>query len=404
MIPISQALAHILGTARLRPTILVPLDQAIGKILREPIYADRDFPPGNRVTMDGIAIQYASWEQGIRSFPVQEVQVAGAPAATLQDSASCLEIMTGAMHGPTVDTVIRYEDIRIEDRNGQQIAHIEIESIKPRQNVHFQGTDCHAEDLLMEPGLRISAPEIGIAASVGKANVLVSAPPRIAIISTGDELVDIPESPLPYQIRRSNSYTLQAALRELGVDTADLYHLVDSKELIRRELEKILATYDTVILSGGVSMGKADFVPVVLKELGVEKIFHKIAQRPGKPMWFGIRDQVTVFGLPGNPVSSFVSFHRYIQPWLWQSLGRIESPLPTAVLATDVEFRPALTYFMQVSIHSDPQGHLVATPEQGHGSGDHRNLLLCDAFLQLPPDRNAFSAGEVFPLIRYRKG
>lgn len=402
MIPVAQALAHILATARLRPATAVPLAEATGQILREPLTADRDFPPGNRVTMDGIIIRYADWKKGIRSFPVQEMQVAGTEPVTLLQPGTCIEIMTGAMHSSSADTVIRYEDLHIDVQNGQRIAQVMTETVRPRQNVHFQGTDATQGDLLMEPGRRIGPPEIGIAASIGKTHLLVSAPPRIAIISTGDELVDVSAAPLPYQIRRSNSYSLQAALREMHVPHTDCYHLADQKPLLMRELKQLLQDYDTLILSGGVSMGKADFVPSVLEELGVQCIFHKVAQRPGKPLWFGTMGEKTVFGLPGNPVSTFVSFYAYLRPWLLRCLGQTAAPSPVAVLTTDVQFLPPLTYYMQVKVSMDAQGRLLATPQQGHGSGDHGNLMHCDGFLQLPPDQTQFAAGEVFPLLPYR--
>jgi molybdopterin molybdotransferase len=219
------------------------------------------------------------------------------------------------------------------------------------------------------------------------------------VIATGDELVDVDKKPLPHQIRKSNSHALAAALHQLGCQ-ADLFHLVDDPKILEEKVGMILNKYELIILSGGVSKGKFDFVPQVLASLGVQKLFHQVNQRPGKPMWFGRSEKNIVFALPGNPVSTFMCFYRYVKPWLMKSLGSEERP-QLAVLAEDFTFTPDLTYFLQVKIQNE-NGKLMAYPIAGGGSGDFANLKEVDGFLELPLERSTFQAGESFPLILFR--
>ena len=224
----------------------------------------------------------------------------------------------------------------------------------------------------------------------------------LAVVSTGDELVEVGQEPLPHQIRMSNVYMLQAALREAGV-AADRFHLPDRQEDIANELRQILGRYDAVLLSGGVSMGKADYVPEVLAELGVQKLFYQVAQRPGKPFWFGQSPEgKVVFALPGNPVSTFVCFYKYVRPWLQASLSDKPAPTLAAVLAEDVSFAPPLTFFLTVKAEVALDGRLLAYPVRSGGSGDFASLLQADGFLELPPHLSVFKAGQAYPLIRFR--
>ena len=295
------------------------------------------------------------------------------------------------------DTVIRYEDLEI--KNGR--ASILIDEIKHQQNIHRQGTDRAAGTLIVPKGCKISAAEIGVAATVGKADLLVSKMPRVAIISTGDELVEVSEKPLAHQIRKSNVHNLAAMAGQWGI-AADLFHLLDEKEAIRTILSKVLKEYDALLMSGGVSMGKLDFLPEVLEELGVQKLFHKVSQRPGKPFWFGRTEGAFVFAFPGNPVSSFMCLNRYFRPWLKASLGLPAFAARYAVLGKDFFFRPDLTYFLQVKLESGKDGKWIAMPLEGKGSGDLANLVETDAFMELPKGRKEFKKGEVFPVFVYR--
>jgi len=372
----------------------VSLERANGRTLAEEINADRDLPPFNRATMDGVVIAFKSFENGQRDFIIKGIQAAGQPQQTLIDHAKCFEIMTGAPLPKGTDSVIQYESIVIENKVAKVSG-----SVEKNQNVHRQGSDAKQGEVLLSKGFKISPAEVAMLASVGKSEVSVIKYPTAAVISTGDELVEVHQTPLPHQIRKSNSYMLAAALDELGCK-ADLFHLIDDEKEIKEKLAAILSKYELIILSGGVSKGKFDFIPQALESLHVKKLFHQVSQRPGKPMWFGQSEKNTVFGLPGNPVSTFACFHRYVKPWLTKSFGN-QRQKQSAILAEDYSFTPKLVYFLQVKIQNE-NGKLMAYPFSGGGSGDFANLKDVDGFLELPLNQSEFQKGESFPLILFR--
>jgi molybdopterin molybdotransferase len=395
MISVSEATAIILSHSIETGEQEISIQEGCGRILREEVFADRDFPPFDRVAMDGIAINFESWMKGVRQFPVEDIQAAGQQPKRLTQAEACMEVMTGAMLPIGTDTVIRYEDLEIKDRKATLL----IKEVQKGDNLHRQAQDAKRSDLLLSPGIKISPAEIALMASVGKKKISVASFPKTAIISTGDELVPVDLIPLPYQIRRSNSYALQASLLELGC-TADQYHIPDQPEMLETEVRKILAHYELIMFSGGVSKGKFDFVPQTLERNGIQKRFHQVSQKPGKPMWFGTSSKHVVFALPGNPVSTYMCFYRYIKPWLMKSLGgQIERK--TAVLAKDFTFKPALTYFLQVSVQNE-KGQLLAYPKAGGGSGDFANLKDVHGFIELPAESSEFKAGQVFDYYSFR--
>ena len=352
--------------------------------------------------MDGVAIQFASYHHGEDFFEIEGIQLAGALPLTLKRADSCLEVMTGAMLPHQTNTVIRYEDLKLVERKGRRYAYILEAPKAPYQHVHRQGSDRRAADLLIPAGTLLGPAEIAVAATVGKTLLKVVRPPRVAIISTGDELVDIAQTPAPHQIRQSNAFMLQAALRAQQV-AGDIYHLADDQQLIESGLAQLLQTYEVLILSGGVSKGKADFVPGVLSQLGVTQLFHEVAQKPGKPFWFGRSAGGTVvFALPGNPNSTFLCYYRYVRPWLLKTLGTRPGMNRHAILREEVSFKPNLTYFLPVKVSEAASGMLQANPIKHGGSGDLAAMLEADGFLELPPKQSYFAAGDVYPFIRFR--
>ena len=185
---------------------------------------------------------------------------------------------------------------------------------------------------------------------------------------------------------------------------ASKLHLKDDKKIMIRELQKKLNENDVLIFSGGVSKGKADYLPGVLEELQVKKLFHRVKQRPGKPFWFGIhKGHTLIFAFPGNPVSTFVGFYRYFLPWFRKSLFLPHDTSVRAKLATDFSFKPDLTYFLQVKVKVNKDGEIEAFPVPGRGSGDLANLVSCDGFMELPALKSEFKAGETYPLIFFRE-
>ena len=409
MISVIQALQTVLNSAQDLGFEEIPFLKSVGRILKEVIFADRDFPPFNRVSMDGIVIDYNSFKNGQKSFKIEGIQAAGSAQIALKDSKNCIEVMTGAVAPKNANTVVRYEDVTIE--NG--IATLNIDGISEGQNIHTKGKDGKSGDLLIQKNTIISAAEIGVLATVGKAFVKVARQPRVMIVSTGDELIGVAEIPLTHQIRRSNVFTLVSLLERLHV-SSETSHIKDNKAILKSKIATYLKEYDVLLFSGAVSKGKYDFLPEVFEELIVEKLFHKVAQRPGKPFWFGrekaiVKNDVSsnnhqnntiVFGFPGNPISTFVNCLAYFYPWYYKSVG-LEVKEETAILAKDINFKPNLAYFLQVKLENK-KGQLMAFPILGNGSGDLASLVHTDAFIQLPDNKSEFKKGGVYPIIRYR--
>ena len=396
MISVEEAKNIILNATQNFGVEEIPFIKSVGRILKEDIVADRDFPPFNRVSMDGIAVDFNVFQNGQRAFKIEAIQPAGSPQITLQNKENCLEVMTGAVLPNNTNVVIRYEDVVI--KNG--VASIQVNEVKELQNIHQKGKDRKSGDVLIDKNKVISAAEIGVLATVGKSNIKVAKLPKVIIISTGDELVKVTANPLPHQIRRSNVFTLVSLLERLNI-SSETDHITDDKPILKQKIVNYLKQFDVLLFSGAVSKGKFDFLPEVFTELGVEKLFHKVTQRPGKPFWFGQTENCKIFAFPGNPNSTFVNCLAYFYPWYYQSVG-VEVQEETAILKEDVTFKPNLTYFLQVQL-SDKFGHLLATPIQGNGSGDLASLVNADAFIQLPKtEKSLFKQGENFPIIRYR--
>ena len=393
---VNEALESILNTSTNFGVEDVKFLKSNGRILKEDIVADRDFPPFNRVSMDGIAITSEAFNKGQRNFKIEGIQAAGSEQLTLQDSMNCIEAMTGAILPKNTNVVIQYELLQIN--NG--VASINLDEVKHFQNIHLKGLDRKQGDILIPKNTVISPAEIGVFATVGKTTVKVAKQPKVMIISTGNELVGVSENPAEHQIRRSNVFTLVSLLEKLNIK-AETAHITDDKELLLNKIESFLNDYDVLLFSGAVSKGKFDFIPEVLDSLGVEKLFHRVKQRPGKPFWFGKKGSKTVFAFPGNPVSTFASCLKYFYPWYYKSVGLSPENKQQAILSENFYFKPDLTYFLQVKV-AQKEGQLLATPIKGRGSADLANLIDSDAFLELPDDRSNFTKGEVFPLINYR--
>lgn len=399
MVNVAEAEQIILAQVKEYGAELIPFDQAIGRVLAEDIKADRDLPPCNRVTMDGIAINYSAFETGTRSFNIKGTIAAGDTPIEINNSNQCVEIMTGAALPDSTDTVVRYEDVDIQ--NG--IATITTDALKKGQNQHRKGKDKKQGDVVAPANQYVDATLISMAASVGKELLLVKKLPKVVIVSTGDELVAVTAQPNPYQIRHSNNHTVKATLQQYCIN-ADLLHIPDEPAITKEKISQCLEQYDVIILSGGVSMGKFDYVPQVLDELQVTKHFHKVKQRPGKPFWFGTHaNGARVFAFPGNPVSTFMCLHRYFIPWLEASLGIPLKPSAHAMLNEDLNFAAPLQYFAQVKLNISEQGQLLATPIEGNGSGDFANLLDSDAFMELPFEKSNFKKGEVYTVWPFKK-
>jgi len=372
------------------PTERVPLERAQGRVLREQLVAERDQPPFDRVTMDGIAIDSAALANERRQFKLRGIQGAGAEAIPLGDAEHCVEIMTGAMLPPDADTVVPVERISC---NAEIVTLEEGYAPDPGQFIHRTGSDHAAGQPLLQPGCVIGATEMAVLTITGKTDIEVARWPDIAVISTGDELVDAGKPLEPFQIRSSNGHAIVAALEKRGCRSNRRAHLLDDPTQLRESIGRMHEDHDVLILSGGVSMGKYDYVPQIMDELGVELVFHKILQRPGLPMWFGVSAAgKPIFALPGNPVSTLVCTIRYVLPAIRRAMGARE-PTHALQLAEPVHFAPDLTCFLPVQLTHAATGAVLAQPKPTNTSGDFISLAGTDGFVELPRGRDDFSAG-----------
>jgi molybdopterin molybdotransferase len=381
------------------PIESLPLAQCAGAVLRENVYAERDQPPFDRVAMDGIAVDSSTVRSGTRTLKIQAMQAAGEAPLTLESRSACIEVMTGAMLPSGCDAVVPVEQIEVANREARIAPSV---SMEPWLNIHRRGSDKRQGSLLLSAGVRLSAPEVAIAAGAGMARVRVSLHPAVVVISTGNELVEPGEPILPHQIRRSNAYGVVAALRRQGFQRVADDHVLDDASELKERLKFHLDTHDVLILSGGVSMGKLDLVPQVLEDLGVRMIFHKVEQRPGKPLWFGIAHSgPAVFALPGNPVSTLVCLARYVIPALFSAMGQSGAGCEKIALAEPVQVNSRLAYFLPVRIEIDEWGRAWAQPRPTNGSGDFTALAGTDGFVELPPGPNTYAKGFVTRLYRW---
>jgi molybdopterin molybdotransferase len=376
--------------SRLTPpsTSLLPVADALGHILAQEIRTDREYPPFNRSTRDGYAVRAGEATKDSTLRCVGEIKAGDTVCAPLEPG-TCIQIMTGAAVPPGADAVVMIEFTR---RAGDSVTFDR--ETQPGQNFVPQGSEARANDLILQPGLRLGFAELAIAAQVGAANLLCNQKPRVAILSTGDEVVPITEMPGPFHIRNSNSVSLAAQVRLAGGQPVPLGNALDRVDDLSAKIELGLQ-HHILVLSGGVSMGKYDLVETVLKSFGAEFLFDAVAIRPGKPAVFGRCRSKLVFGLPGNPVSTMVTFQLFVTPAIDLLSGAAARPLPllNATLSQPLHEKPGLTHFLPARLEwaaAEPQVH--ALPWQG--SGDIATLSRANCFLVVPADRHDIPAGE----------
>lgn len=404
----AEALSCVLQAVSPLPTEDCVITAAHGRILRAAIRADRAMPPFDRVTMDGFAMKSASASLAAGDGTLElridgPPQMAGMLARSLPDDAmgACVEIMTGAVLPGGCDCVVPYEE---STRSGISVTFsaASVSHLAPGWNVHRQGADHAAGETLVEPGIRLSGSEIAVAASCGCTSVPVAALPRIGLVATGDELVDVALPVAPHQIRRSNDAALRAALIQAGFPQIESIHLRDIPAEIERGLQRLLTECDVIIVTGGVSKGRRDHIPATLAALGVTAHFHGVSQRPGKPLWFGLSPRRRpVFALPGNPVSCFFCLHQYVLPALRKASGaRPVSSIPVR-LAAETSAWENLTSYMPVKIRFDDEGVAWAQVAPFNTSGDFSSLVGTDGYVELAPQAFPHPAGLVVPFTRW---
>jgi molybdopterin molybdotransferase len=374
--------------AGVRPTLNLPLAQVLGCVLAQEVRCDREYPPFNRSTRDGYAVHSNQAKAGLSLRCVGEIK-AGDTVFQPLASGTCVQIMTGAAVPPEADAVVMIE---FTQRANDTVTFER--ATQPGQNIVPRGSEAHAGDSALQPGLRLGYAELAVAAQVGATTLCCHKKPRVAILSTGDEVVPITETPGPFHIRNSNTVSLAALVQLSGGEPVPLVNALDRVDDLSAKIEQGLKQ-DVLVLSGGVSMGKYDLVESVLKGMGAEFFFDSVAIRPGKPSVFGRCGETLVFGLPGNPVSTMVTFQLFVIPAMDILSGTEAHPLPLleAQLAEGLQEKGALTHFLPARLTWSGSGPQVSAL-RWQGSGDISALTRANCFVVVPADRLEIAAGE----------
>ena len=393
MLTYDQALTQILGQIAPLPPVAVPLADALGCVLAEDVFTPQDAPPFDNSSMDGFAVRAADLADIPATLPVSGDVPAGAlslPALTFR---SALRIMTGAPVPPGADTVVPVEDT--EERDGGVTF---LQPIELGQNIRRAGEDVAAGSLVMASGSPIRPAEVGMAAVVGCAHLRAHPRPCVAIISTGDELIEPGRPLLPGQIYNSNAYALAAQVAEAGGVVTHRLHARDTAEALREAFDQTVGA-DVLLTSGGVSVGDYDYVKAVFAERGTMD-FWRVAIRPGKPVAFGRWGETLFFGLPGNPVSSMVTFELFVRPALRRLRGLAETARPTVIarLTEDAGHTPGRQSYQRAVVTHEGGGHAVM-PIAKQGSGMMRSMVQANALLVIPADVSVIPAGQTATVI-----
>jgi molybdopterin molybdotransferase len=392
MLSFQQAREVVVEQSRVRRgaqrTVSLPVGDALGYVLAQEILTDREYPPFDRSTRDGYAARAAEAVAGARLRCVGEIK-AGDSVTEALASGSCVQIMTGAAVPAGADAVVMIE---FTSRDGDMVT---FERVAQRgQNIVPRGSEAQTGQVALTAGLRLGFAELAVAAQVGAATVSCYKKPSVAVLSTGDEVVPIAETPGPFHIRNSNGVSLAAQVRLAGGEPVPLGNALDRVDDLAEKIEQGLK-HDILVLSGGVSMGKYDLVESVLKGLGAEFYFDAVAIRPGKPAVFGrCRDRL-VFGLPGNPVSTMVTFRLFVTAAIDVLSGREVGSVPflEATLTTAVREKGALTHFVPARLEWEGTRPRVAALTW-QGSGDVSALTRANCFLVVTTERPEIEVGE----------
>ena len=388
-------IASVTGLAGVLQTDSVPLREALGRVLAHDIVSDRDYPPFDRSIRDGYAVQAADTHPGAQLKCIGELKAGDTPSISVS-AGSCIQIMTGAPLPDGADAVVMIEHT---SREGDSVTLDR--AVRSGQHVVRKGMEQSAGGIVLAAGTRIGFAEIAAAAQVGASHPVVTRKPRVAVLSTGDEVVDFASSPGPFQIRNSNSVSLGAQISLLGGEAVILGNAKDRLDELRTMISAGLEA-DALILSGGVSMGKYDLVEPVLREFGAEFVFDAVAIRPGKPVVFAIcrgkpfeAQGKPVFGLPGNPVSTMVTFELFVQPAIDILAGAEPRPLRfiEATLTAPLAEKPGLTHFLPAQLTWSDDSPNVC-PIVWQGSGDVVAMAHANCLLVVPPERERIEAGQ----------
>jgi molybdopterin molybdotransferase len=399
VLSVEQALQYILATVRMLEPERAGLLEAAGRVLAEPVAADRDVPPLTNSAMDGYAVRGADVAEGrapVRLQVVGEAAAGHAPDTNVAPG-QAVRIMTGAPIPAGADTVIRFEDTR------PGVHWVEVfRPVRPGANVRQAGEDVRAGESVLQPGKVLRPQEIGMLAALGRTEVAVIRRPRVAILATGDEVVPPDRKPAPGQIRDANSYTVAAQVQSWSAVPLLLGVARDREELIHQGVQEALdREADLIITSGGVSVGDFDLVKQVLAAEG-EMYFWSLEMKPGRPLAFGTVDGIPLLGLPGNPVAAMISTELFARPALLKMQGFADWSRPTlrARLTRPIARKDGRRHYLRVRLH-EAEGGYAATLTGDQGSGILKSLVLADGLAIIPEETDHLPAGaevDVIPL------
>lgn len=398
MISVDEALKTILEKTCVLEAEEVPLLEALGKALAGDIYSPNDIPPFTNSAMDGYAViaedtYGASKEKPVVLEIIEDLPAGAVPSKKITRGKTS-KIMTGAVFPEGADSVVIVEETESFDGRVKIFSPVE-----KGENIRLAGEDVKRDSLVLKKGTYIKPAVVGMLASLGLSMVKVMRKPKVAIIATGDELIEPGEKLTPGKIRNSNSYSIAAQVIQLGAEPVNLGIARDNPGDIERKIKEGLSKGDILITSAGVSVGEYDFVKNVMKKIGVEPVFWRIAMRPGKPLSFGLYGKKPVFGLPGNPTSSMISFDQFVSPAILKMAGfsDIKRRYMLAVLKEDIKKRKDLRHFIRV-ILSEENGEWTASTTGPQGSGILTSMVLANGLLILPEELEIVKAGTKLPV------
>jgi len=402
LISIDDARARVLAEAFPLPVETLPLAEVMGRVLGEEIVASHSVPPFDNAGMDGFAVRAVDIVDATADTPVSlqvlETIPAGHVATRALGPEQAAKIMTGAPIPEGADVVVQSE--MAEEMDGRVVV---FEAAKRGKNIRRAGEDVEAGDRVLGPGSVLGPAEIGLIASLGHPTVQVHQRPRVAVLSTGSELVEVDQSLGPGQIRNSNSYSLRALCQQMGIEPTMLGIVPDDYDATRDLVQKGLG-YDVLLTTGGVSVGQFDFIKDIQDELGVQRKLWGVAMKPGKPLVFGVHDNTLVFGLPGNPVSAMVSFELFVRPALLRLMGHVNTvrPLYQAIISEDASNPDGRVYVVRVRAwREDDTWHVSATGAQG--SGILRSMVGANGLVFIPGGPRGVKAGEKVDFLLLRE-
>ena len=385
MISFEKALDIILDSARYLGDERVDFTDSLDRVLAEDVFSDVDMPPFDKAAMDGFACRREDLSQ---ELDVIETIAAGQVPQKSIGPGQCTRIMTGAMIPEGADTVIMVEQTK---ETGTERIHFTAE--KTTSNIARKAEDVKVGDIMWRKGQPIKPSHIAIFSAVGCTDPLVAKQPRVAILSTGDELVEPNEKPGPGMIRNSNAWQLMAQVKQAGSIPNYMGIVPDTREDTDIAISKALAENDVVLLTGGVSMGDFDFVPEIMQKNKVDIRFQKVAVKPGRPTVFGVTDKSWIFGLPGNPVSSFINFEVFVKPLLYKLMGNEFKPVELT-LPMGVNFKRKKADRLEwVPVKINENAELV--PASYHGSAHIHAVCLSDAIMSVAVDTYEIAKGEL---------